>query len=114
MRDVIAAAERSDEHARMALDVFVHRISAGIGAILASLGGLDALVFTGGIGENVPLVRERSCRPFDFLGVHIDAALNPQGPERDIATAESAVRVLVIRTEEDWEIARDCWRVLAA
>jgi acetate kinase len=114
MRDVIAAAQRGDEHARLALDVFVHRLSAGIGAMLAALGGLDALVFTGGVGENVPLVREKSCRPFEFLGVHIEAALNAQGPERDIATATSRVRVLVIRTEEDWEIARDCWRVSMA
>lgn len=112
MREVIAAAERGDEHARLALDVFVHRLSAGIGAMLAALGGLDALIFTGGIGENVPLIRERSCRSFEFLDVHIDAALNALGAERDIATAESPVRVLVIRTEEDWEIARDCHRVL--
>jgi acetate kinase len=112
MREVIAAAERGDEHARLALDVFVHRLSAGIGAMLASLGGLDALIFTGGIGENVPLVRERSCGPFEFLGVHVDPALNAQGPERDIARVGSLVRVLVIRTEEDWEIARDCRRVL--
>jgi acetate kinase len=112
MREVIAAAERGDEHARLALDVFVHRLSAGIGAMLASLGGLDALIFTGGIGENVPLVRERSCVPFDFLGIQIDPTLNVQGPERDIATDKSAVRALIIRTEEDWEIARDCHRLL--
>jgi acetate kinase len=114
MREVVCAGDGGDEHARLALDVFVHRLSAGIGAMLASLGGLDALIFTGGIGENVPLVRERACRQFEFLGVHIDPALNAQGPERDIATAESTRRVLIIRTEEDWEIARDCWRVLMA
>jgi len=98
----------------LALEVFVHRLSAGIGSMLGALGGLDALIFTGGIGENVPLVRERSCGTFEFFGVDIDSALNAQGPERDISTAGSAVRVLVIRTEEDWEIARDCRRVLAA
>ena len=112
MREAIAASDRGDERARLALDVFVHRLSAGIGAMLAALGGLDALVFTGGIGENVPIVRERSCLPFGFLGVHIDAALNAQGPERDIASAGSAVRVLIVRTEEDWEIARECRRTL--
>jgi acetate kinase len=114
MREVISAADGGDERARLALEVFVHRLSAGIGSMLGALGGLDALIFTGGIGENVPLVRERSCGTFEFLGVDIDSALNAQGPERDISTAGSAVRVLVIRTEEDWEIARDCRRVLAA
>jgi acetate kinase len=111
MRAVIAGIDHGDERARLALDVFVHRLSAGIGAMLAALGGLDALVFTGGIGENVPLVRERSCRPFEFLGVQIDPASNAQRPDRDIAAAGSVVRVLVIRTEEDWEIARECRRL---
>ncbi|MGA7234913.1 MAG: acetate/propionate family kinase [Bryobacteraceae bacterium] len=114
MREVIAAVARGDERARLALDVFAHRLSAGIGAMLAALRGLDALVFTGGIGENVPLVREMSCRPFEFLGLHIEPTLNAQGPERDIVTPTSAVRALVIRAEEDWEIAGECRRMLAA
>jgi acetate kinase len=83
-----------------------------MGAMPAALGGLDAVVFTAGIGENVPQVRERACIPFRFLGVHIDAALNAEGPERDVPAAGSGVRVLVIRTEEDWEIARECGRLL--
>ncbi len=113
MRDVIAGTERGDERARLALDVFVHRLSAGIGAMLAALGGLDALVFTGGIGENVPLVRERACLRFEFLGLRVDAAKNALGPERDVSAAGSAIRVLAIRTEEDWEIARETRRVVA-
>jgi acetate kinase len=92
MRQVMAAVEQGDARAKLALDVFVHRLCAEMGAMLASLGGVDAMVFTGGIGENVPQVRERACRQFAFLG---------------------AVPVLPIHTEEDWEIARETRRVLA-
>jgi acetate kinase len=106
MREVIESAGRGEERARLALDVFVHRLCAGIGSMAAALGGLDALVFTGGIGENAPLVRERACRQFAFVGLRIDDRLNLQGPDRDIAAPDSKVRVLAIRTEEDWEIAR--------
>jgi acetate kinase len=88
MREVMAAVGRGDARAQLALDVFVHRLSAGIGSMLASLGGVDAIIFTGGIGENVADVRARACRPFEFL----------------------KARVLVVHTEEDWEIALDCVR----
>jgi acetate kinase len=114
MREVLARAERGDQRATLALDVFVHCLCRGIGAMLASLGGLDGLVFTAGIGENVPLVRERACRQFGFLGLRVDEALNARGPERDIATRDSAARVLVIKTEEDWEIARETRRVVGS
>ncbi len=108
LRDVMARADSGDEHARLALDVFIHRLSAEMGAMLASLGGVDAIVFTGGIGENVAAVRERASAAFEFLGARVDSALNRLGGERDFSAANAAVRVLVVRTEEDWEIAREC------
>jgi acetate kinase len=112
MRAVMAAIERGDARARLALDVFIHRLSGAMGAMLASLGGIDGIVFTGGIGENVPQVRELACRPFEFLGIRLDPAKNAQGPDLDISAASAAVRVLAIHTEEDWEIARYCSQFL--
>lgn len=106
MREVTQANGRGEERARLAIDVFVHRLCAGIGAMAASLGGMDALVFTGGIGENAPLIRERACERFAFLGVRIDKAADERGPDQDVSAPGSAVRVMVIKTEEDWEIAR--------
>jgi acetate kinase len=112
LRQVMAAIDRGEERARLAFDVFIHRLAAEMGAMLAALGGANAFVFTGGIGENVPQVRERACARFAFLGVLLDPAKNALRPDRDVAAAESKVRVLVIRTEEDWEIAREVRRVL--
>jgi acetate kinase len=84
-----------------------------IGAMLASLGGLDALVFTAGVGENSPEVRAQAVAGFAFLGVKLDAAKNAQSPaDTDIAPPDSAVRVLVVHTEEEWEIARESFRVI--
>jgi acetate kinase len=82
------------------------------GAMLASLGGLDALVFTGGVGENCPRLRERVCAAFDFLGVHLDAEANANPRlDADVAAADSNVRVLVVHAQENWEIARECFRL---
>ena len=118
LRKVVSAAEGGDNRAQLAIDVFIHRLAAGIGQMLAALGGAHALVFTAGIGENSALVRERACRQFEFLGLKIDAVLNQlpltaEVPERDIAAAESKLRILVIRTNEDWEIARQTRAALA-
>jgi acetate kinase len=113
MRVLLAAAAKGNRRARLALDMFVHRLRAGIGAMLASLGGADALVFTGGIGENAFAVRAAACAPFRFLGLALDARKNARtGGDRDIARKDSRVRVLVIRAQEDWAIARECWRIL--
>jgi acetate kinase len=76
------------------------------------LGGIDALVFTAGVGENSPEVRAAACSRLKFLGLKLDAAANAQpSPEDDIATLDSKVRVLVIRAQEDWAIAEECWRL---
>jgi len=112
MRTVLAAADRGDVRAQLALDVYVHRLRSEIGAMLATLGGLDALVFTAGVGENSPQVRAQAVAAFAFLGARLDAGKNAQSPpDADIAVADSAVRVLVVHTQEEWEIARESFRV---
>ena len=85
-RLIVPAAEKGDAHAKLAFDVFIHRLRAGIGSMLASLGGLDALVFTDGISEDEPTVRLAACEPFGFAGIDLDAAKNAESPlDADIA-----------------------------
>jgi len=114
MREVLLAIERGDERARLAFEVYVHRIRGGIGALMASLGGLDALVFSGGVGENAPKVREAVCAPLACFGLILDGKKNGSPREdEDVATATSGARILVVRTEEEWEIASECHRLLS-
>jgi acetate kinase len=81
--------------------------------MLASLGGLDVLVFSAGIGEHDPAVRSAACAGFEFLGLAIDETKNQSEPhDLDISTPESRVRVMVIHVEENWAIARECARKL--
>lgn len=109
MRSILEAIAEGNERAQLALDIYIYRLRAFIGAMIASLGGIDVLTFTGGVGENAALVRARTCEAFAFLGLKIDPGLNEATPrDSDIATSASTVRVLVIHTEEDWEIARTC------
>ncbi|MFM7370211.1 MAG: acetate kinase, partial [Sphaerospermopsis kisseleviana] len=97
---------------KLAWDIYVHRLRTGIGSMLASLGGLDALVFTAGAGEKSPLIRQAACEAWEFLGLKIDSEKNKQQPiDVDIATLDSNVRVLVIHTQEDWAIAQQCWQL---
>ena len=101
-----------DVRAQLAFDVYMHRLCAEIGAMLASLGGLDALVFTAGVGENSPEVRAQVARRFAFLGMKLDAAKNAKSPaDTDISAPDSAMRVLVVHTQEEWEIAAKSFRV---
>lgn len=112
MREILAARKAGDERATLAFDMFVYRLRFFTGAMLATLGGLDALIFTAGIGEHSSEVRSVACEHFAFMGLKLDEQKNVQSPvDQDIATADSAVRVLVIHTEEDWEIARECWQL---
>jgi acetate kinase len=113
MRQIMAAIGQGNPRAKLALDIYIHRLRACIGSMLASLGGLDALVFTAGVGENSPVVRSGACEAFKFLGLQLDPALNESHPvDRDIATPDSAVRILVIHTQEDWAIAQATQAVL--
>jgi acetate kinase len=114
MRAVIAASEREEPAAVLALDVYVHRLRAGIAAMAASLGGLDALVFTGGVGEHAPEVRARTAAGLGFLGVALDdAASGAAGADAEIGAPGAAVRTLVVEAREDLEIARGVRAVLA-
>lgn len=115
MRQIVAEMERGNERAKLAFDMFVHRLRSSIGAMLASLGGVDALVFTAGIGENSAVIRSVACEAFEFMGLSLDRDLNNSSPfDLDIAEIDSKVRVLVIHTEEDWAIAQECCRINTA
>jgi acetate kinase len=91
----------------------VHRLRAAIAAMAAAMGGMDVLVFTAGVGENSAEVRAAVCNGLKFLGIRLDAQVNAR-PTLDafVSTASSRVRVLVIRAEEDWAIAKECWKLL--
>lgn len=111
-REVEAAAAGGHARARLALDVFAYRVKTMIGALVAVLGGLDALVFTGGIGENSCRLRAEVCAGLGCLGVAIDPDRNATcRPDADLATPHSPARVLVIHTREDYMIAREAKRL---
>src|SRR5215471_3063454 len=94
--------------ARLAVDVYVHRIVQTIGAMAATLGGVDALVFTAGVGERAANIRNRVCEKLKYLGLELDSAANENcRPDADIATAASSARILVIATREDLAIMRE-------
>jgi acetate kinase len=112
MRQIQALIEQGQERAKLAFNVYIHRLRSHIGSMLASLGGLDALVFTGGVGENSALVRAAAVEAFEFLGLKLDKQKNNASPvDEDIAAVDSAIRVLVVHTEEDWAIAQECWKL---
>jgi len=108
MRTLLASSAPS---ARLAIDVYVYRIRRELGSLAAALGGLDAIVFTGGIGENAPAIRERVCRDAAWLGVELAAAANGGGGPR-ISTPGSRVSAWVVPTNEEVMIARHTQRVL--
>jgi acetate kinase len=111
LRQILEAIDRHHAPAKLAFDIYIHRLRACIGSMLASLGGLDALVFTAGVGENSAIVRALTCQAFEFLGLQLDPAQNAQHPlDQDIATVDSTIRVLVIHTQEDWAIAQACFQ----
>jgi acetate kinase len=113
LRSILAAIASGNEQAQLALEVYLHSLHRHLGAMLMSLGGLDVLVFTGGVGENSPLVRRSACQALAFLGLKLDEDRNQSRPiDLELATPDSTVRVLAIRTQEDWAIARECWKLL--
>ncbi|MBW4583418.1 MAG: acetate kinase [Tildeniella nuda ZEHNDER 1965/U140] len=112
LRQVMVAIEAGNAQAQLAFDIYIHRLRSCMGAMLASLGGLDALVFTAGVGENAAIVRARACQNFAFIGLKLDSEKNQNHPvDQEIATADSTVRIFVIHTQEDWAIAQDCYRL---
>jgi acetate kinase len=115
MREIESAVNAGNERAQLAFDVYCHRLLREMGGMLAVLGGVNAIVFTGGVGENSARLRERVCANLGFLGLKLDAAKNHRAtPDQEIAAADSQVRVLVIGAQEEWEIARECHRLTAA
>ncbi|OCQ95309.1 acetate kinase [Oscillatoriales cyanobacterium USR001] len=112
LRMIMEAIAKGSDRAQLALDIYIHRLRSYIGAMLASLGGLDALIFTAGVGEHSPVVRAAACKNWEFLGLKLDLNKNAISPiDEDIATADSEVRILVIHTQEDFAIAQECWQL---
>jgi acetate kinase len=109
MRNLREQADKGNKRAQLAFDIFCYRIKKYIGAYTAVLGRLDAIVFTGGIGENAPDVRSQSCSNLEQIGVEIDSEANHKKSrsERTISTASSKVKVFVIPTNEELAIAQD-------
>jgi acetate kinase len=113
MREVLAGAADGHDGARLALDVYLHRLRAGIAAMAAALGGLDALVFTGGVGEAAPAVRAGAVDGLGFLGAALDAAANDSaGGDAEVTADGAAVRSFVVEAREDLEIAAQVRAVL--
>jgi acetate kinase len=107
MRELLVRADGGDPDATLALDVYLHSLRAGIASMTAALGGLDVLVFTGGVGEHTPAVRARAAESLAFLGIAIDAAANTNPREdADVSEAGTTVRTLVLHAREDLEMAR--------
>lgn len=111
--DMRVLLESSDHRARFAIDLFVYRIGREVGSLAAALGGLDALVLTGGIGEHSPRIRERVCNSAEWLGVQLDPVVNESGGPR-ISSNSSAVSVWTIPTNEELLIARHTCRLVGA
>lgn len=111
-RKVAAAAEEGHQRAQLALDVYTYRVRAMVGALAVTIGGIDALVFTGGVGENSQWLRAEVCEGLQCLGVELDRSRNADcRPDCDVAAEKSAARVLVIQTREDLMIARETRRL---
>jgi acetate kinase len=115
MRVLSARAQDGQRDATLALDVYTHRLRGAIATMVAALGGLDALVFTGGVGEHSAEVRSRAAAGLAFLGVAIDESANREhdGGDSDVSDPSARVRTLVLRAREDLEVAHQTRAVLA-
>lgn len=115
MRQVLDAARSGNQQAQLALAVYSRRVRQAIGALTATLGGVDSLVFTAGVGEHAGQVRESICAGLEFLGLELDVQANAAcRPDADVARASSRGRILVVATREDLTMAREVIQVLAA
>jgi acetate kinase len=114
MRDLLEEAkDHQDRRASLAINIFAQRAKKYIGAYLAEMNGADAIIFTGGIGENAAPIRQRICANFEWFGIDIDEQLNVEkvgGKEGEINTKKSRIKVFVIPTNEELLIARDTVR----
>ncbi len=114
MRELLAAEADGNARARLAIDIFCYRVRKYVAAYAAAMGGVDAVIFTGGIGENAPAIRERALAGLEFMGLRLDKARNDAavGREADVSAADATVRTLVIPTNEELIIARDTLRLM--
>jgi acetate kinase len=114
MRQILSELPHNPD-ARLAVEVYVHRIRQTVGAMAATLGGVDALVFTAGVGERSQEIRKRVCESLDYLGLELNLTANETcNPDADIATPASKARILVIATREDLRIMRETRRLIAS
>jgi acetate kinase len=115
VRDLEEAAAQGQHRAALALDVFIYEIKKYLGAYAAAMGGLDAVAFAGGIGENSCRVREGVCQGLEFMGLHLDPEKNRAagGADRVISRSDSPAAIAVIYTNEELMVAQETVRVLA-
>lgn len=108
-RDLVEAAEKGNERAKLALDIQQYQLRKYIGSFAAAMGGVDAVIFTGGIGENAPFTRETACKGLEFMGLEFDSEVNAstRGADKEISKPSSRVKVYVVTTDEELLIARD-------
>ena len=108
MREIIEEAP-DNKNSKLALDIYCYRLKKYIASYAAAMGGVDALIFTAGVGENAPMVRSLACDNLKFMGIELDTTKNNQaiGSEMDISTESATVRTLTIPTNEELVIARD-------
>ena len=111
MRDLLKK-RLDDDRVQLALDVYLHRLTGMIGSMVVSLGGLDTLVFTAGIGENSPWIRERVCERLSFLGISLNSSPKDASQDFVLSSESSKVQVAVIHTQEAFEIARECFLLM--
>jgi acetate kinase len=113
-REVFAAADAGDERAGVAIDAYTSRVRSGIAAMAAAMGGVDAVVFTGGVGESSSRVRDLSCRKLGFLGIKLDPEKNHRvARDADISTPGTETPTWVVRAREDLEIVREVRNLLS-
>ena len=114
-KEISELAAAGDERAQLVVNMYAHQITKFVGSYVAAMGGADAIVFTGGIGENAGEYRTKVCEKLAFMGVKIDAEKNKiRGEEVEISTPDSTVKVFVIPTNEELVIARDTLEIVSA
>jgi len=115
LREVLEGMEAGDDRCRLAVDMIAYIIKKYVGSYAAALDGVDALCFTGGIGENAALIREKVCAGLDYMGLNIDPTKNNKrsGESRDISTNGSSGRIFVIPTNEEYVIANDTYKIVS-
>lgn len=116
-RDLESAANRGDERSQLAIDIFAYKVKKYIGGYVAAMGGVDAIIFTAGLGENSPFMRDKICNGLEYLGTRIDLELNKlRGKQMEISIKRARVKIFVIPTNEELVIARDtlniCRRII--